>query len=85
MRTASYLVLATILFAPTIAVGDPGKDESGKRNVRSGYDWNDDGVARRRDRRSEARIPRGHMPPPGECRRWEHGIPAGHQPPPFKC
>jgi hypothetical protein len=30
-------------------------------------------------------IPKGHMPPPGECREWYPGVPAGQQPPPFKC
>lgn len=30
-------------------------------------------------------IPKGHYPPPGECRIWHPGRPAGHQPPPTKC
>ena len=30
-------------------------------------------------------IPSGHLPPPGECRRWYPGVPAGHQPPPGPC
>jgi hypothetical protein len=30
-------------------------------------------------------IPKGHLPPPGECRIWYPDRPAGHQPPPFKC
>lgn len=30
-------------------------------------------------------IPKGHYPPPGECRIWYPGRPAGHQPPPGNC
>lgn len=30
-------------------------------------------------------IPKGHYPPPGECRAWYPDRPAGHQPPPQKC
>lgn len=30
-------------------------------------------------------IPRGHLPPPGECRVWLPEEPAGHQPPPGSC
>lgn len=30
-------------------------------------------------------MPRGHSPPPGECRIWHPGRPAGQQPPPAKC
>lgn len=31
------------------------------------------------------RIPRGHYPPPGECRVWFPDRPPGHQPPPGPC
>lgn len=31
------------------------------------------------------RIPRGHLPPPGECRLWFPDRPPGHQPPPTSC
>ena len=30
-------------------------------------------------------VPKGHYPPPGECRLWYPDRPAGHQPPPAKC
>lgn len=30
-------------------------------------------------------VPRGHLPPPGECRVWHPGDPPGHQPAPGKC
>lgn len=34
---------------------------------------------------TELDIPRGHYPPPGECRIWYPDRPAGHQPPPVRC
>lgn len=30
-------------------------------------------------------IPKGHYPPPGECRIWHPGRPPGQQPPPVSC
>ena len=65
------------------AQADPGKDESGKGR-RGGYAHHDErpGPARHRD---TVRIPRGHLPPPGECRTWYAGRPPGHQPPPYRC
>ena len=30
-------------------------------------------------------IPKGHLPPPGECRDWIPGLPPGQQPPPRQC
>lgn len=30
-------------------------------------------------------IPKGHMPPPGECRIWYPDRPPGQQPPPGDC
>lgn len=30
-------------------------------------------------------VPRGHYPPPGECRVWYPNRPPGHQPPPTDC
>jgi hypothetical protein len=34
---------------------------------------------------SRLRIPKGHYPPPGECRIWYPDRPAGQQPPPGRC
>jgi hypothetical protein len=39
----------------------------------------------RRGRDSAYGIPKGHLPPPGECRVWDPDRPAGHQPPPERC
>jgi hypothetical protein len=33
----------------------------------------------------EFRVPRGHMPPAGQCRIWYPGTPPGHQPAPDDC
>ncbi len=30
-------------------------------------------------------IPKGHLPPPGECRIWFLDLPPGQQPPPGDC
>lgn len=35
--------------------------------------------------RELAGVPKGHYPPPGECRIWYPNRPAGHQPPPTSC
>lgn len=32
-----------------------------------------------------AKVPPGHMPPPGMCRIWFEGRPPGQQPPPGDC
>jgi hypothetical protein len=58
---------------------DAWKDESGKysRGDRDRGHW--------RESRRHARIPHGHLPPPGECRVWYRDVPPGHQPPPEEC
>jgi hypothetical protein len=33
----------------------------------------------------KAKIPQGHMPPPGACRIWFPDLPPGRQPPPGDC
>src|SRR5512135_1324209 len=37
------------------------------------------------DDRDDFHVPRGHLPPAGECRIWYPGTPPGHQPPPGDC
>ena len=85
MKTLAFkaaLALPCLLLAAA-ASADPGKDESGKGR-RGGYAYHDErpGPARHRD---TVRIPRGHLPPPRECRTWYAGRPPGHQPPPNRC
>jgi hypothetical protein len=79
------LVLAATVGVGGLAAADPWKDESGKRKWRDSYGWQDDGPRRSRERQRAERIPRGHLPPPGECRTWYRGVPPGHQPPPYRC
>ena len=86
MLRSMMIAGAVIACGLSQAGADPGKDESGKSRWQSKYArYGDD------DRRSAGRrhrdnaIPYGHLPPPGECRRWYRGRPAGHQPPPFRC
>jgi hypothetical protein len=33
----------------------------------------------------ELHVPKGHYPPPGQCRVWYPGTPPGHQPAPTRC
>jgi hypothetical protein len=82
--TVSFALTGTI----TMASADPPKDESGHgRWGRGGFERND-GFDRRSGRgryREAVRVPRGHLPPPGECRTWYSGRPPGHQTPPHRC
>lgn len=84
-----YLVAAALAagLLATPAVADAWKDESG--HSRRGYDRDYRAYNMERDRdgyrEHRARIPRGHLPPPGSCRTWHPGVPAGHQPPPYRC
>lgn len=73
-------ICSALMFAAGAASADPWKDESGKGQWRASYGWQGDGYAPR-----YTQIPRGHLPPPGECRVWRPGVPPGHQPPPFRC
>ncbi|WP_247236521.1 hypothetical protein [Telluribacter sp. SYSU D00476] len=55
------------------------------------YPYPPDDTDRDRDREvrnyrlSELGIPKGHLPPPGECKVWFPGRPPGQQPPPQSC
>ncbi|HEX2078086.1 MAG TPA: hypothetical protein VHG08_10260 [Longimicrobium sp.] len=55
-----------------IVVGDRDRDDR-DRDERGGY------------RARSLGVPRGHYPPPGECRVWYPGREPGQQPPPAKC
>jgi hypothetical protein len=79
------LLMAAVLCVGAVATpaaADPWKDESGKGKWRDSYGASDRGYEGRRQRTA---IPRGHLPPPGECRNWHRGVPPGHQPPPYRC
>jgi hypothetical protein len=78
---------AAMLVSGSAAVADPWRDESGNRGWR-GADR--DRFEHRQEQhgwreRQVRGIPRGHLPPPDECRIWYHGVPPGHQPPPYRC
>ena len=36
-------------------------------------------------RQGRVNIPRGHYPPPGECKVWDPALPPGQQSPPIPC
>jgi len=81
MRALMTVLVAVMGLAASSATADPYKDESGKGKWRAKHFEH----SYARGERREIRIPKGHMPPPGECRRWYPDRPAGHQPPPFRC
>ena len=81
MRQIGLTTLAIIMIAftscyPTRYPGEgnpyPGGDERGGDDGRI-YPF------------SQLGIPKGHLPPPGECKVWFPGRPAGQQPPPMSC
>jgi hypothetical protein len=81
----SVLCAVALLAMTGMAAADPWKDESGKGmkgKWRESYGASDRGFERKRARTA---IPRGHLPPPGECRNWYRGLSPGHQPPPYRC
>lgn len=84
-----YPLAGLLLAFSTAASADPWKDESGNGRDRyydrRGDDRGDRDLYRDRDRRYGYRIPRGQLPPPGECRIWLPNRPAGQQPPPTSC
>lgn len=101
IKRTAVTAVACLLALSTGAFADEGKDESGKGKQRDRYESKDKDKHEDKDRyndkdkrdgkgsyfhqRGDARIPNGHLPPPGECRIWYPDRPAGHQPPPFKC
>lgn len=56
----------------------------GRGRGRGGY-GDGEGFLVTRDGPNAGRIPPGHLPPPGACRRWSPDLPPGRQPPPFRC
>lgn len=101
MRILYALILAavtTICFSGA-TIADEGKDESGKgRGTIQERSQHDYGRGSREYRGgggdrsyfqdhgyTRLDIPKGHYPPPGECRIWFPERPAGQQPPPGKC
>lgn len=87
MRSMALLALAALASGP--AAADEGKDESGKgyreHHVAPREGSGQQGSYFHEHGYTQVDIPKGHYPPPGECRLWYPERPAGQQPPPFKC
>lgn len=87
------IATASLLLMATAASADPWKDESSNGRDRPDYGHYDDRYDRddhdrydRDNRRHRsARVPAGHLPPPGMCRVWLRNRPAGQQPAPMSC
>ncbi len=89
MAKMKMLTLCLVLFICcfSTAFADEEKDESGKGKKYSHggrYD-NNGGSYFHTHGYTHLNIPKGHYPPPGECRIWYPDRPAGHQPPPGAC
>jgi hypothetical protein len=84
---AGAVVTLLIVFLFGAIHADPGKDESGKgRERESEARQKAEGNSYfHRHGYTRLDIPKGHYPPPGECRVWFPDRPAGHQPPPGNC
>lgn len=79
----------TILLSFNTAIADDWKDESGKGKGKkhAGQYRNDNGRDSyfHKNGYTHLNIPKGHYPPPGQCRIWYPDKPPGHQPPPGNC
>jgi hypothetical protein len=67
---------------------DDAHDDSDRSERNEDWDYpsrSDRGEYFRQRGYSRLKIPRGHYPPPGECRIWYPDRPAGQQPPPGRC
>lgn len=86
-KHAALTALFGLSLLGTAVDADEGKDESGKGRQQQQRDdrKRHDEPSSYFHQRGHARIPDGHLPPPGECRIWYPDWPAGQQPPPFKC
>lgn len=73
----------------SVSSADEGKNESGKgkKHSPSGQyqQGGDQNSYFHQHGYTKLDIPKGHYPPPGECRIWYPDRPAGQQPPPGKC
>ena len=90
---AAFMLLAT---AHPAFAQDNSRDGRERGRARSGEYERHEGDRQERRRRDRSLledifrprsldVPKGHYPPPGECRMWHPGRPAGQQPPPVPC
>ena len=59
--------------------------ESTQINRSGGYQGSSDQGNGSYQRQGRVNIPRGHYPPPGECKVWDPALPPGQQSPPIPC
>ena len=82
------VVAVFLLLSPVEAQGQPTDGWWVSVTIETGSDRPVDQRRNRRGNRSRSRglhIPKGHLPPPGQCRLWYPGRPPGQQPPPTSC
>jgi hypothetical protein len=75
------LLLATSLFLTSCITIQPGYPPSGSESDKQEKRDHDGTIYPF----SSLGIPKGHLPPPGECKIWIPGRPAGQQGPPQSC
>ncbi len=95
MRAATFLIvlLAALLTfgAEPIVAQERERERREERVERRDREYDRDRERYDDERRRGVRgrrtlqIPPGHLPPPGECKRWDPDLPPGHQPPPVRC
>ncbi|MBU0908873.1 MAG: hypothetical protein KKA54_08120 [Proteobacteria bacterium] len=92
MKRLLFITALGIALIASPLFADEGKDESGKGKEGKQYseksyrDHQGGGESYfHQHGYDRLNIPKGHYPPPGECRIWFPNRPAGQQPPPIKC
>lgn len=80
-----YLLLFVLTLAGACSSGGLRDTVYGRRgDVVVVRDDDDNGKTKVRGPRA-LHVPKGHYPPPGQCRLWHAGRPPGHQPAPTSC
>lgn len=80
-RRLAARTLAIVLLAAPVVAGAQGKDKNDDRNKDKGKASGSKSTALAKAQG----IPRGHLPPPGQCRVWVAGTPPGQQAAPTDC
>jgi hypothetical protein len=80
IKTLKSVMLVTALVTCSLSLSF-----AAQRIVREVRQGNDRGSYFHEHGYTRLDIPKGHYPPPGECRVWYPDRPAGQQPPPGRC